>query len=400
MLSVKAGPAVALAILLVASAWQAVPPVAGAASGRGPASLAVSVIPQALPADSHAYPSVVISLVDANGAPTFSLTDTLIYLSSTNASVASVPSTVTLAAGHAYVLVNVTTGGSAGTTTLTAASSGLASKSVSVDTVVPSSGAQGLGLFVSPSQTLLALGGKDLVYAVELQGANGQPAISSSATSVIITSSNNDVIGKPISVSIPSGTSVIYGQMAVNATGTATLTALASGLKTATAQVSVASSSPSLSLTASPSTITTSTASSVTVAVQVLGMPVPGASVVLSSNGGTISPAQLVTNAGGQGSVEFLPDAPGVFTIRAVATYPSIGLNVSGTEVIVVSAATTTATGTLDLLTPITPYLPVLVVVIVIVVAVLLVRRAIGRRKGTSDEDELVTEAADEQQTQ
>ena len=354
------------------------------------------MIPQTLPADSGTYSALVISLVDSNGAPTLSLTDVLVYLSSTNQSLAAVPPTVTLPAGHSYVLVSVTTGTIGGSATLTAASSGLSHVSVTVKTVVPASGAQGLGLFVSPSPTLLALEGDDLLYAVELQGASGQPAVDSVATSVVLTSSNGSMMGEPIDVSVPGGSSVAYGQVKVNASGSAVLTALGQGLKTATAQLSVSATPATVSLSVSPSEISPQSRSTVTVTVQVLGMPVPGANVTLTTNGGTVLPSIFATGPQGQGNAEYTPAAPGVFTISAVATYPVLGLNLTGSQLIVVSSATATRTGTLAMVSAIYPYLPIVVIAVVIVVVFLLVRRLIGSRKGAAEEEEGYPDSADQ----
>ena len=393
--TVKAGTAVVLALFLAgalvpvaASHGQAVP-------ARAPSALSISVMPQVLPADSKSYPALVISLVDSGGNPTFSLSDLTVYLSSSNESAASVPTTATLPAGHSYVQVEVTTTGTPGKTEITAASSGLAAKSVSISTAVPLGGARALGLFVSPSGAILGLQGPDATYVVELEGAGGNPGTSGSDTGVVITSSNSSLLAAPIKVTIPAGASLAYGQIAVNKTGGSVLTALASQFVTASADLKVVSATPTLTVAVSPSEIFIRNDSEVTVAVQVLGMPVEGVNIALTTNGGTVSPAGLVTNAAGTGYAVYRSDALGAFVIYATAVDPQLGLNLTGNQLIVVAraGATGTSTGQSGSLS-VAPYLPFIVVAVVVVVVVLLVRWAIGRRKGVVEDEEPFPEPA------
>ena len=384
---VKAGPVAVLALLLLGAALPMAAASGQAAPDMKPVALRVTVVPQTLPADSNSYPALVISLLTSGGSPTLSLSDVLVYLSSSNESAAAVPPTVTLLAGHAFVQVDVTTSRSPGATIITAASSGLASKSVTINTVVPASGAHSLALFVSPAESLRALKGDDVVYAVQLVGSSGRPAVSSGTTDVVITSSNGSLVGKPINIAIAGGSNVAYGQIMTNSSGSTTLTALAPQLVTATAQLKIAPVPSALALTVVPSGISVGAHSAIALTDQLLGMPVPGANVTLSVNGGTIVPTLLVTGPTGQASATYISDAPGAFIISASAIDARLGLNLTGSSVVVVTQPVPQSTPS-PISEFLSTYLPVIVVAVVAVVIVLLVRRATRKRKGAVEEDE------------
>ncbi|MDG6988568.1 MAG: hypothetical protein JRN21_04495 [Nitrososphaerota archaeon] len=146
----KAVPAALAAGFIVGLALLALVTPAAAAPTRSPAGLLVTAIPPTLPADSATHEAVVVSLVDGSGDPTLSFTNLTIYLSSSNATVATAPASVTLLAGQAFVPVAVTTTSVAGSTVFAASSAGLASGSVRIGTVAPAPDAAALELFLGP----------------------------------------------------------------------------------------------------------------------------------------------------------------------------------------------------------------------------------------------------------
>lgn len=358
------------------------------APGRRPVGLGVTVVPQTLPADGNVYPALVISVVDASGAPTISLSDVLVYLSSSSESAASTPQTATLPAGHGFVQVDVTTSTTPGTTTITAAASGLESKSVSVSTVAPGTGASSLGLFVSPSPSLHAIEGTDAVYVVQLENVTGRPGASKGTTNVVITCSNSSLIGSPIDVSIPPGATMAYGSITVNRTGTATLTALAPRLVTANAQLQVSSALPTLTLTVTPTLLSSGDTADVSVAVQLLGMPLVGARVNLTASSGTLVPANFVTNTNGQGRATYISQFASAVTISAVATYTQLGVRLTGSTAVLVVQPTATTTTSNDIGSTLSLYVPIIAVVVAAAAIVLVVRRTLRKRRGVADEDE------------
>lgn len=380
----KAGPAVLLALIILGAAL----PLARAdalAQGHAPAALSASVIPPLLPADSAVYPALVISLVDSGGAPTLSLADITVYLSSSNSSVASVPASVTLPAGHAFVQVPVTTSGSPGSATLAAATNGLVTGTASLKTVALAAGPSALSLYLSPSKSLTALAGDGEVFAVQLVNARGQPSVSSSATSLMITSSDGSVLAGPIGVTIPAGSDVGYGQFKVSQGGAATLTAIAQDLATGTAQLDVAPAEPVLTITPSPGNVTAGGVSTLFVSVSVLGMPAPGANVTLSVTSGELVPSGLITaDNNGQAIVKYISSSPGVALVTGTASGSLIGTVSGSAQVLVNPTGTSNSAGPLGQLTP---YVPVIVVAAAVVVGFVMVRTTLRRRRGKSVEE-------------
>ncbi|MDA4118264.1 MAG: hypothetical protein OK455_07965 [Thaumarchaeota archaeon] len=108
-----------------------------------PVALSVISTPPKLPADGGDYSSVVISMQDATKLPSIALTDTLVFLTSSQSNVGSLPPSALIPAGQAYATVNFTTTTTPGMTTITASSSGLSSASAQISTFTPSGFPQG-----------------------------------------------------------------------------------------------------------------------------------------------------------------------------------------------------------------------------------------------------------------
>src|SRR5437879_11750872 len=63
----------------------------GAPQSSGtPFSIALTILPQKLPADGNVYPAVLVSLIDSAGLPTIALNDTTVLLTSSLESVGRV----------------------------------------------------------------------------------------------------------------------------------------------------------------------------------------------------------------------------------------------------------------------------------------------------------------------
>ena len=380
-----------LASLCLSGAVAAQPP-----PTHAPATLMLAMLPSQLPADGQTYPALVISLVDSAGAPTVSLTNVLVFLSTTNATVAHVPQTATIPAGHAFLQVGIQTTLSPGSTTIGATSQGLASSQVQATTVRVSSGPASLTLSLAPGNTVQALGGSDDAYVVQLKNSAGQPAASSQSTSLVITSSNSTLIPGTISATIPAGSDLIYGTLTPEAPGTTTLTALAPNLATGTAHLSLNPSEESIALSFSPTTIAAGSTASVMVAVTVLGMPVQGANVTLTTELGSFSAAFGPTGADGQFSSTYVSVNPGVALVNATASSPVIGTLTTVQPLVITTLSISTTTPTAQS-TPgfslVTGLLPILVVIAVVVIALVLVRSTLRKRRGTL-EDEFSAEEA------
>lgn len=379
--------AATVALLVLLALATSVP--LGAAQGqsvqnRQPASLNVAVVPPVLPADSNRYPAMVVSLVDANNVPTISLDDTVVYLSSSNESVAVIPPVVTLLAGHSFLQVGVNTTSFPGSAILAVTGAGLASSSVEVKTVKTVVGAASLSIFVSPSRSIRALGGGDVIYAVQLASAAGKPATSTADTRLVVTSSNSSLVKGPINVTMPVGTDVAYGQLSVSSSGTSTLTALAPQLATGSAQLNVVPLTYKVSLTVSPSNVTAYGETTVLVSVQVLGMPVAGANVSLSVDLGTLVPTSFAADSSGRGVAKYFAQGPGPATILAVASTRGLGRFVGSTTIFVAAQTSTTSSGPASMFLL---YIPIIVIAAVAAASYLIVRSTLRRRRNPPEED-------------
>jgi hypothetical protein len=382
---VKAVPLSLLALLLVAGFLPFASVYAQSTQNREPVALGLAVVPTTLPANSRIFPALVVSLMDGNNQPTLSLSNVVVYLSSSNQSIAGVPSVVTLQAGRTFLQGNVNTTMSAGQTTLAAASSGFSSNSVTLRTVKPVVGPASLNLYASPTRSAQALVGDDGVFAVQLVNTNGRAATSGKDTDLVITSSNSSLISGPISVTIPAGANLAYGTVKARVAGTTTLTALAPQLATGEATFTVAPVLRTFTVTVTPSLVHVGDTASVVVSAHVLGMPVPRLNVSLSTFLGMVVPQKVVTDASGQATAKYLAQAPGPATIVALASTSYLG-QVNASAVVIIGGEFTTSSppGPADF---VYTYIPVIVAGVVVVLAYLVIRRTLGKRR-RSPEDE------------
>ncbi|MDG7012800.1 MAG: hypothetical protein JRN46_01065 [Nitrososphaerota archaeon] len=379
----RAAASVILALLLAGLVVPAFTAAGQSAAGRAPAALEVTVVPPVLPADSSTQQALVVSLLDSSGNPTLSLTDVTVFLSSSNSTVGSIPTTVTIPAGQAYVLVPVSTSSSAGTATLAATSAGLQPASSVLKTAVPASAPVALALFLAPPESVMALSGADEVFAVQAVDSAGEPAYTPLGTNVVLTASNGTVLRDPVYVAIPPGADPAYGTIEVQAPGSTTLTALAPELATGSAKLSVLPASASMSVSADPQFIGLDGVVSLTVSVTVLGMPVPGVPVYLAASQGTLVPGgALATDQAGQVSVRFIPSGLGAATITASSNSTLLGGLTAVTTVVVTSTSTTaTSPAVPGALSGLYDFIPVFVVAAVLVAGLALVRYTLNKRR-------------------
>ncbi|MDE1858801.1 MAG: hypothetical protein KGI26_07030 [Thaumarchaeota archaeon] len=380
-----------VALLLLLGAFPSV-----AASGQStglhsPQTLHLSMVPSQLPADGRSYPALLISLRDGGGQPTLPLTDVLVYLSTSNSTVVSIPQTATILAGHDFVQVSVTTSTKTGSADIAATSQGLLAADVSVTTVHVASQSASLSIYVAPKVAVQALIGPDEVFAVQLKSSAGQPASSDQNTSLVITSSNSSIVQGIINATIPAGSDLFYGTLNPQAPGTTTLTALAPRLGTGSADVTVKPSGAKISVTVSPSTVPKGTNATVTLSVSVLGMPVQGASVSVFTTLGALVPSFGSTDAAGQFVSKYVAGVPGVATVNATAYSSLTGTLTSLGMVIITSSSTTTTTSgssSIPGLSLVWPYLPIIIAAVVVAVGYVVVRTTLRRRRGSALKEE------------
>ena len=228
------------AALLLLLAVQYVP-VSTAASSvpTQPQSVVLTIIPPKLPSDGGLYPAVVVSLEDSTGQPTAALHPVTVFLTSSLTNIASVPDSVTIPAGHEYVIANVTTTSTPGTTMISAAAQGLVSKSPSpLTTATPSGYPSKLLVFTSPS-TFLPRSDRGVVR-VELVDDAGLPSKAITPVSLLLSSSNSSIATLvQSSLVIPIGSFLVDGSFQTSSSGSAVITAAATGYGSGQALVTV-----------------------------------------------------------------------------------------------------------------------------------------------------------------
>src|SRR5712692_10300334 len=140
-----------------------------------PLSLALSILPQKLPADGNVYPGVIVSLVDSAGQPTIALNGTQVLLTSSLESVGKVQPSVTIPIGRAFAIANFTTTSAPGTTTITATGVGLRPVSTTLVTVTATGYPTHLSIIALPDTVPAALRGSGRLL-IALQDDVGLPA--------------------------------------------------------------------------------------------------------------------------------------------------------------------------------------------------------------------------------
>ena len=201
----------------------------GAPQSSGtPFSIALTILPQKLPADGNVYPAVLVSLIDSAGLPTIALNDTTVLLTSSLESVGRVQSSAVIAVGRAFTAANFTTTSAPGTTVITATAAGIRTVSATVTTVVATGYPTHLSIIALPD-TVPARGSGRL--EIELQDDLGLPAKAISDTTVSLFSSNTKVLNLTQSTSlIASGEFVQLADYTTGLVpGSASVTASASG---------------------------------------------------------------------------------------------------------------------------------------------------------------------------
>jgi len=233
-------------------------PAAAAAVSSTPTAattISVSAVPSRLPADGQTYAAIVVSLMDSSKNPSLALSPTTVYLTSSEQNVGTVPNSVVIPAGKAYVLADFTTTSISGVTIITASAPGFTAAQTVLDTKSSSGYATTLKVFAAPS-SVLASGTGSLI--VQLQDATGAPAKASSTFNVTVTSSQNSLVQPAHGfVIIPQG-----GDMGIlNFTtgyqlGTTVVTASASTLFAGQTTVQVVGPNPfSLSVSVQPNQV-------------------------------------------------------------------------------------------------------------------------------------------------
>ncbi|MDG6978132.1 MAG: Ig-like domain-containing protein [Nitrososphaerota archaeon] len=338
--------------------------------GAAPAELLVEPLLAPVPADGGNYSAVEVALEGPSGVPAVAPSATVVQLASGDPGVASVTPRVTIPAGQGYAVAYVTSR-SPGNASISASALGLtASARLATSRLPPSQ----LGVYVAPSNGTVGLSGPDALIAVQVQGPGGYPATALADTAVSVSSSNTSVV-QPFDLQVPAGSDYAWALLNSSGAGRSSLAASAQGLEAGSATLSEAPLPVELSLSSSPGLVSVGQTAVLTLDVRVLGVPVPGAAVTLSTTAGTLGAAQGVTDSQGGFSATFSSSQAGVAIVTATVESPLLGSQ-SATTTVAVGRATGPGGG----LGLVGTLVPVLVVVAVVAAAALFIRRTIRRR--------------------
>lgn len=200
--------------------------------GPAPLKLTATAEPGQLSTSSNGL--LMIALTDESGDPARAPSPIVVTLTSSNTSIATVPSSVTIPAGSIYTWVSFSSSATPGTATITATSQGLEASSSAVTTFAPSA-PTGLKIFANPNPVLADNSEYGNAIVVELVSSSSQPAVATGAGFNVSLSSSSSAIGTvPNSILIPAGQSyvVTYFQ-STYASGSTTITASANDLSSA-----------------------------------------------------------------------------------------------------------------------------------------------------------------------
>jgi hypothetical protein len=300
-----------------------------------PAAISLSTIPAQLPADNNTYPALIVSLVDANKQPTLAMTNLTVFLTSSQENVGEVNSSVEIGRGEAYAIADFVTTNNAGSTTVTATTSGLKSTSTSVTTVVAVGYPTRFVITAVPG-TVPARASNTGKLLLELEDTAGLPAKAVSDTSVTIYSSNTNVANvAQASTTMKQGQyleEIDYASGFIP--GAAVITASAAGFDSGVTTVTVQGSPPlALKLFAQPdvmvacsSTITSCTGRLVVALTDLSGNPTRASSniqvQIRSSDLGVVDTSETATIEAGNISATAayaVTSTPGVTTMTASA---------------------------------------------------------------------------------
>jgi hypothetical protein len=238
----SAAVSAALLGLLLLSTFNIVPQArAQSATGSIPAALSLSVGPDVLPADGGTYAAIFVSLAGSSGVPTLALVPVTILLSSSDPDVGTLlNTTVTVPAGKGTVVASFQTSTIAGSTTITATSTGLASTSTQVTTAFPTGYPSKLAISATPNNVPASQQYKGTLV-IELEDEAGIPSKAVATTTVQLLSSNTQLLNlTSSSLTIPAGQFSVEGNFTTGAVpGTTSVVATAPGLTTGTVSVTI-----------------------------------------------------------------------------------------------------------------------------------------------------------------
>jgi hypothetical protein len=195
-----------------------------------PTKLAVYAAPSSLLPDPKYSGFVYIQLLNSQGLPAVAKKSVAVSLSSSESTIATIQSTVSLTAGQSGALVDLTPGENVGQAQITASAAGLSPGTA----IVYTDGIVGSKLVVEFAPPVIAAEPyATVLMSVQLRDNSDTPVKAAKPITVELRSSDRDVLDPPLSVQIPAGKSYVttYAETRNGSTGEATITATATGLQ-------------------------------------------------------------------------------------------------------------------------------------------------------------------------
>jgi hypothetical protein len=188
--------------------------------GSAPAALKLTQIPGIVDAKNVENDYLLVSLVDSDGNPVVASQETIVYLTSSDSSIASVQDSTVIAVGTPYSMVSTHTTNKAGQSTVTATASDLASANLQFKTIgyAGSVSQYALGLYTVPK--ISADGQEHEAVFVQLQDQTGTPTPAADDIKVTLSSSAINAGQLQSEALIPKGSTFAVAKFTTAATTT------------------------------------------------------------------------------------------------------------------------------------------------------------------------------------
>lgn len=265
--------------------------------GGVPVKLALKVAPPTIPPDGCTYrQTILIQLLDVEGAPAKAQADVQVYITTSNPEVGEVEEASTIRKGEYYTFLDFRAKPKVGEAVIAAAAGGLeaATGKLEVKGLTPSK----LSVYVAPP-VIIADGKPKNVIAVQVQTDQGLPVTSNRDVYVHLSTSSTRVGTVPAIVIIAKGESqTVAPFIPTTYSGMVNITASAQGLEPAFAALEVAVLPLNVTVDA-PSTASINQTYTVSVSVSADGFPLQGAAVNWTVTGGEILAVENLTDVNG-----------------------------------------------------------------------------------------------------
>lgn len=195
-----------------------------------PTKLAVYVAPESLIPDPKYAGFVYVQLLNSQGLPAVTEKSIAVSLSSSDSTIATVPSSTTISSGTTGILVSLTPGQNEGDAEITASAAGLSPGKGEVLTGSP----VGTKLVIEFAPDVIAAEPyANTLMSVQLRDDNDVPVRAGKTISVELRSSNDNVLDTPLSIQILAGKSyaTAFVDNRLGFAGEATVTATSPGLE-------------------------------------------------------------------------------------------------------------------------------------------------------------------------